>query len=115
MRFLLLFISIIFFINFSEENSSEFLLFSCEKGYVAHVRKALQAGANIQSRNYFKKTPLILAAENGSVEILNLLLQKGAAADIDARDRNGKTALFYAKKNGFAKIEKILLEYGAKE
>jgi ankyrin repeat protein len=111
-----IFIFIIFFNQiFAETSSADYLIFSVERGYLNHVKKAINAGANINSRDYFKKTPLIYAAENGHVEILNLLLLHGAAAGIDARDRDGKTALQHAREKSHTKIIQILLEYGAKD
>ncbi|MDX1958850.1 MAG: ankyrin repeat domain-containing protein [Leptospiraceae bacterium] len=101
---------------FAISPASEYLLFSCEKGHLNNVKKILQTGTpSLHARDYFKKTPLILASENGHLEIVMALLIKGAAATIDYRDREGKSALDYSKAKGYTKIEKVLLEYGAKE
>lgn len=45
---------------------------------------------NIDSRGIKDSTPLMLAAQNGHIEIVKLLLERGA--DSTLRDRNGRTA-----------------------
>jgi ankyrin repeat protein len=57
------------------------------------------------------KTALHHAAQNGRVEVLNSLLDKGA--DVLAVDSNGKTALHYAAQNGHVKVLNSLLDNGA--
>jgi ankyrin repeat protein len=94
---------------------SDYLLFSAEKGHIQNVKKALQTGADINSRDYFGKTPLILAASRGDFELVSLLFKFGAAATMNFKDRYGKSALDYAKENGHEKIVIILKEYGAKD
>lgn len=94
---------------------SDYLLFSAEKGYIGHVKKALAQGADVNVQDYFKKTPLIYASSYGDVEIVKLLLKYGAAEGIDIRDRDGKTAYTYAKLKGFTQIMNLLKHYGASE
>ena len=57
------------------------------------------------------KTPLMLAVENNSPEMVQTLLQAGA--NVDAKDKDGKTALMYAARNPTSDIVNILLKYGA--
>ena len=99
----------------SQNSPTEYLIFSVERGYINHTKKAIKAGGNVNARDYFKKTPLIYASETGNLEILSLLLKHGAATSINARDRDGKTALFYAKEKKFTKITEVLIQYGAKD
>lgn len=94
---------------------SDYLLFSVEKGHIQNAKRALKTGADINSRDYFGKTPLIHAAARGDSEMVQLLLKFGAAATIMSKDRDGKTALNHARENGHKKIEAILVEYGAKD
>ena len=56
-------------------------------------------------------TPLILASYNGSVNMVRVLLDKGAA--VDGRSEQGFTALFLASQLGHLEICRILIEYGA--
>ena len=53
---------------------------------------------NIDKRTSSRSTPLILAVENGHLDIVKLLLEKGATVDLF--DNEGKTALMYAAENG---------------
>ncbi len=59
----------------------------------------------------YAATPLMLAVENNSPEMVQALLQAGANAN--SKDKDGKTALMYAARNPTSDIVKILLKYGA--
>ena len=62
------------------------------------TQAAIEAGADVNAKSgYDGGTPLIYAARNGNIEILNILIQAGA--DIGAKDDEGKTALDYAKES----------------
>jgi ankyrin repeat protein len=58
-------------------------------------------------------TPLHLAAYTGSVELVELLLAKGA--DPNARADKGATPLVAASRQGHKKVEAVLLRHGAKK
>ena len=58
-------------------------------------------------------TPLIMAALNGHIKIVKLLVE--ANADINAKNTSGVTALMAATQNGHTAIAELLREYGAKE
>ena len=58
------------------------------------------------------RTPLIHAAENGHLEVVKLLLDKGA--NIDAQDNADSTALIEASIAGHKAVVKLLLEKGTK-
>jgi len=55
--------------------------------------------------------PLILAVQNGSVEIAELLL--GAGAEVDARDARGFTALLWAVFGNHRELTELLVDRGA--
>ncbi len=76
------------------------------------VEMLLNAGADVNSRNFFyESTALMCAAENGRANIVEILLNRGA--DVNAQDGYGNTALVYAAMYGFLDVVQMLLEYGA--
>ena len=77
----------------------------------ARVQAILDQGANINIRDYKRKTPLHRAAKAGFQKITKLLLESGA--DIDARDNEGETPLFEAVRHGRLAAARILVEHGA--
>ncbi|EOD14056.1 hypothetical protein EMIHUDRAFT_356702, partial [Emiliania huxleyi CCMP1516] len=56
-------------------------------------------------------TPLIMASQQGHLEIARLLLEAGAA--IDQADEQGSTPLLAACHNGHLEVAKLLSSYGA--
>lgn len=79
------------------------------------LQKAIQNGADIDAVVYKMENqmvPLLAGfANNGRLDAVNLLLQKGA--QVDMRDSIGRTPLSYAAKNLQEQIVKLLIEYGA--
>lgn len=57
-------------------------------------------------------TPLIMAARNGRLDVVRVLLEHGA--DVNAADHSGKTALAYASFHGKKELIELLLAHGAK-
>jgi ankyrin repeat protein len=70
------------------------LIKSCVDGNYQKVKELLDSGADVNARDVFDGTPLIMAALHGHIDIAKLLLDKGA--DIEARDNQGHTAISYA-------------------
>lgn len=79
-------------------------------GKLNGISALLNSGANIESRNN-KMTPLLIAAYNGYLAIVRLLLERGA--NINARDRDEMTPLIWAVYNGYLAVVKLLLDRGA--
>ncbi|KAJ5116197.1 hypothetical protein N7456_000545 [Penicillium angulare] len=75
----------------------------------------LDAGLDIDSGNDTRKgTALVEACRSGSIEIVNLLLQRGANANTQREDDGDRhTALFDACDGGHFEIAKMLVERGA--
>lgn len=57
------------------------------------------------------RTPLMLTAQQGRLDVMGVLLAK--RANVDARDNEGYTPLHYACKNGNPAICKLLISHGA--
>ena len=68
-------------------------------------------GAEIDSRDQWKVTPLMQAAYNSCREIIKMLLDAGA--DINARHIYGKTPILFVADNGNKKTFQFLLDSGA--
>lgn len=75
------------------------------KGDVEAVKKFIEYGADVNERSN-GKTPLMLAARYNNVEIIRLLLEKGASKSI--KDEKGNTALKYAEASNAKEAAEIL-------
>jgi ankyrin repeat protein len=95
------------------------LLQATNRGDIEAVRKALEQGADVNTRiseGAGKTAPvLVIAAAGRHVEIVNLLLERGADVNAKVTEGRGKdsTALMVALSNGNANLVKLLLEHGA--
>uniref|UniRef100_A0A7N5ZQC5 SOCS box domain-containing protein n=1 Tax=Anabas testudineus TaxID=64144 RepID=A0A7N5ZQC5_ANATE len=74
------------------------------------VHLLLESGANPNACDIKKKTPLALAAQNGHLKVVEVLLQKGA--HVWCESESG-TILFEAAASGNPDIISLLLEHGA--
>jgi uncharacterized protein len=84
---------------------------ACVAGSVKDAERLLSAGADVNSRHADRKTPVILAGQNGRSDVLRLLLDRGA--EVDAVDNHGRTALIWASIQGHDTVVDILLDEGA--
>lgn len=106
------------------------LLKASEEGAIKLAIHALDNGANIDTKDLYGQTPLMLAANNGHTIMVNLLLENGA--DINAKDKvkrlnvwcgrskpeediifGNDTALMKAASKGYKEIVKMLIKNGA--
>lgn len=88
---------------------------------VPWIKTALSSGADVEGMSVYEKmqgniyrpnfTLLMLAAGNGTPELINLLLEHGAK--INAMNVNGDTPLIYAVLSGRVENVKLLLMHGA--
>jgi len=88
------------------------LINAASRGLTEAVEILLNAGANIEARTKIEeKTALLLAADEGHVNIVRVLI--AWRSNVNARDNDGKTALIVAAARGHADIVQLLLQHGA--
>ncbi len=82
------------------------LHYTAREGNYKISRLLIEKGANVNSQSNQGYTPLILAAYNGNIEIVELLMENGA--DKTLTDKNKKNAIDYAKENSKKDVESYL-------
>lgn len=75
------------------------------------VVQLIKAGANVNSVSTSRYTPLMVAAFNGSLPLVKLLI--AAQADISAKTKNGSDALSLAASKEHPNIMEELIKHGA--
>ena len=96
-----------------DETTQEELLQSCLENRVAHLEQLLRKphdpnGIRLLAHG---KTALFMAAQNGHLEVVRLLIEAGA--DKAAAHSTGATAVFIAAQNGHLEVVRLLIEAGA--
>lgn len=84
-----------------------------QAGHVEVVKRLLNSGLNVRSRDNFGRTPLFAAVGAGRTEVVNRLLAAGAEAGIRPMGA-GHAALTLACELGHTEIVRQLLAAGAK-
>jgi uncharacterized protein len=74
---------------------------------------ALGVGSEVDARDKYGRTALILAARQGCSDSVREILRKGA--DVNAKLSSGETALKLASQYGHNQIVELLKAYGAQE
>ena len=99
-----------------KQNYSEAVRNAVKKNNITLLTMLLDNGGEVNpgpiSMSNPRHTPLMLAAYNGYVDIMKILLERGA--DVNVRHYNNSTALGFARAYKHTEAEKILLEAGAK-
>lgn len=82
-------------------------------GDLEQVRRALDGGLDVDmtEEDGGKLTPLHFACDRGHVEVVELLIARGAS--VAARDEEGQTPLHYAVFNDFLDVVRVLSKAGA--
>ncbi len=75
------------------------------------VVRLLAEGADVDARDRYGQTALMLAAKHGRAEVARVLLEHGAGLDVTAK--YGLSALMLAAVNRHAEIAKRLVDAGA--
>jgi len=100
------------FTGIAKADVSTNLILAAKDGNLVGVNTALKEGADINAKMPpIGKTALIWASEQGYVEVVKLLLEKGA--NVDEKNFTGGTALMTALQQGHVEIIKLLIEKGA--
>ena len=76
------------------------------------IKFLLERGLDVNARNEWGETALVIAARDGSDALVEILLNNGA--DLNIRTRAGYSALTMAKDNGHANVAAWLVAHGAK-
>jgi ankyrin repeat protein len=88
------------------------VLTCARSGNRAAVTALLDGGAEVDARETWRRqTPLMWAAAENHVEVVKLLLERGA--DVDAGSKGGFTALTFAVRQGARETTRVLLDAGA--
>ncbi len=92
-------------------NVTEDLLKAASQGNAAGVRSALKRGARVGSTDQLGRTALHLAASNGRIEVMGILLD--AKASLTPKDSDGLTPLLRAARSLQGEAVELLLNRGA--
>lgn len=95
--------------NTVDPNGDPVLLVAARAGNRATVQALLDARAEVDRRNRFGDSAIMVAALNGHLDVVRLLRARGATLD-----HEGWTALIYAATGGHDDIVRYLLDQGAR-
>ena len=98
-------------VNASQADGMTALHWAAMRNDTALAEMLLYAGANVKASTRINSyTPLLLAAKNGNVEVMDPLIKAGA--DINGKTSNGTTALMFAAAAGNADAVNVLIDRG---
>jgi ankyrin repeat protein len=99
-------------VNIAEPDGTTALHWAVRGNDVGVAQQLLRAGADAKAANRYGVQPLMLAAVNGSAELIDLLLEAGADANASLPN-GGETVLMTAARTGQPGAVKVLLAHGA--
>ena len=85
------------------------LLYACQDNNLLFAKLLLRYGVNINCLTYDHRTPLMIAVNNYSTNIVKLLINLHANPNI--QDNTGENALDIAKRKNYTKIIFLLSDY----
>lgn len=92
-------------------NNIDYFFEEIKKGNKKTVKELIDSGIDINAKDKYGYTPLMIATENNKSEVVELLLKKGA--ELNVKNDDGETALMIAAYNNSIKAGKVLIKYGA--
>jgi len=99
-------------LNVSAQNLNEEFFAAARKGDIAAVTAFLDKGVNVNEKTRYGATALSYACDHGNVELVKLLLERGA--DVNVKDTfYGEVPLGWALSKGNAQIVRLLLDKNA--
>jgi len=87
------------------------LLEAAKYGKAQTVKLLIEDGADINAKDKYGNTPLIIAARDDRAEIVKILIENGA--EVNAKNEKGETPLYWVLCNDNTEIAKFLIEKGA--
>ena len=96
--------------NPASNNSMNGIHFAVSYNQLSEVKKYVDNG-DIELRDSYGSTPLMLASYCGHTAMVKYLCEKGAM--VDKRDNGGWTALMHAAFYNFIEVTRILLDHNA--
>jgi ankyrin repeat protein len=93
----------------SQQEKDEALFWSANGGHQRIVPMLLAANANSEYYSSERHTPLLIAAANGHLECVRLLLSHGCC-NVNIKGKRGRTALSLAAGNGHHDVVRYLLK-----
>ena len=98
-----------FCFNFRKEKFPSNILEHCKNGELEGVYYDIERKTNIDKKDYYGQTGLILACRKGYYKIVNLLAEN--KADINQKSNLGQSGFMQACRYGHAKVVDVLLEH----
>jgi ankyrin repeat protein len=92
------------------QNGRSGLHLAAYNGHAQIARRLLEAGASVNAVDRLNQTPLFLAADQGQVSTIQVLLTS-KNIDVNARNRSGQTPLFLAASCGHVQAVQALLQH----
>src|SRR5215216_1981010 len=97
----------------SAQDANEEFFAAARRGDAAALKAFLDKGVDVNSKTRYGATALSYACDKGHVEVVRLLIERGA--DVNVRDTfYGEVPLGWAAGKGHVEIIKLLLDKGAK-
>ena len=95
-----------------QQDLNEQLLAAARKGDAAQVQALLDKGASVNAKTRYGATPLSYASDRGSVEVVKLLLERGADVNVTDTFYNA-TPIVWAAQRKHVEVVKMLIGKGA--